>query len=415
MPVLTARSVVQLDARKRAERGERWRRVAEAAAKQAKRVAVPRVADPVDAARRPADARGLRRRGRALGGVRRRPGIEAARCACAPRPRTRAIALVVGPEGGLSAEEVAVAARDRRRRRRRSGRRSCAPRRRPSSRLRSRCPRSAGWADRADVSAHARARRVSERPAGRASHLGCKVNRVESEAIAAELLGRGVRIVDEDEAAVVDRQHLHGHRRGRRQGPQGRAAGARGGGRADRRRDRLPCGARSPTALAGAGRARGGRGRQERGRARVVGRAARHPASEPRARRQASRAGAAFRTRALLKIEDGCDAFCTYCIVPYARGVPRSVPLRDVVSQAESLVAAGVREIVLTGINIGRYADAETGADLADVLRDVAATGIARVRLSSIEPLDLTPRLLGVMASEPAFCAHLHVPLQSGE
>ena len=121
-----------------------------------------------------------------------------------------------------------------------------------------------------------------------------------------------------------------------------------------------------------------------------------------------------FRTRAMLKIEDGCDAFCTYCIVPYARGVPRSVALADVVGEAERLVASGVAEIVLTGINIGRYRDDATQAGLAAVFSAVAATGVERLRLSSVEPLDLTDTLLDTMASTPAACPHLHVPLQSG-
>jgi threonylcarbamoyladenosine tRNA methylthiotransferase MtaB len=118
------------------------------------------------------------------------------------------------------------------------------------------------------------------------------------------------------------------------------------------------------------------------------------------------------RTRVQLKVEDGCDAFCTYCIVPYARGVPRAVPLGTVVAEAERLAAAGVAEVVLTGINIGRYDD--NGMRLADVLTAVAATGIPRVRLSSIEPRDVDERLLETAAGTAAFCRHLHIPLQSG-
>ncbi|MDP2401020.1 MAG: MiaB/RimO family radical SAM methylthiotransferase, partial [Actinomycetota bacterium] len=120
----------------------------------------------------------------------------------------------------------------------------------------------------------------------------------------------------------------------------------------------------------------------------------------------------ARRTRALLKIEDGCDAFCAYCIVPYTRGAPRSIPLDEVVSSAHELVAHGAPEIVLTGINIGRYRDGES--DLCEVVAAVAGTGVGRLRLSSIEPLDITPRLLSVLADTAAFCRHLHVPLQSG-
>ncbi len=118
------------------------------------------------------------------------------------------------------------------------------------------------------------------------------------------------------------------------------------------------------------------------------------------------------RTRVQLKVQDGCDAFCAYCIVPYARGVPRAVPLGRIVAEAERLAEAGVAEVVLTGINIGRYEDG--GARLADVLAAVAATGIPRVRLSSIEPRDVDERLLATVAEMPSFCRHLHIPLQSG-
>ena len=114
----------------------------------------------------------------------------------------------------------------------------------------------------------------------------------------------------------------------------------------------------------------------------------------------------------MLKVQDGCDSFCAYCIVPYARGVPRSMPLRQIAERAAGLVSAGAREIVLSGINIGRYGDGQ--ADLADVVAAVAATGVVRVRLSSIEPQHLNARLLDVLAPTPAVCAHLHVPLQSG-
>ena len=125
------------------------------------------------------------------------------------------------------------------------------------------------------------------------------------------------------------------------------------------------------------------------------------------------RVGSGFHTRSMVKIEDGCDAFCTYCIVPYARGGPRSVPVADVLAQCEALVKAGVSEIVLTGINLGRYAD--SGQSLCDLVTRVADTGIARLRLSSIEPLDLTAALLDTLATTPAFCEHLHVPLQSAD
>lgn len=118
------------------------------------------------------------------------------------------------------------------------------------------------------------------------------------------------------------------------------------------------------------------------------------------------------RSRKQLKIEDGCDEFCTYCIVPHARGVPRPVPFEEIVRTAERLAVSGTPEVVLTGINIGRYED--EGRRLPQVLMAVAAAGIPRVRVSSIEPGDLTDEFLEVAMSTSAFCRHLHVPLQSG-
>jgi len=118
------------------------------------------------------------------------------------------------------------------------------------------------------------------------------------------------------------------------------------------------------------------------------------------------------RTRVQVKVEDGCDAFCAYCIVPYARGLPRSIPSERVIDEVQTLVGMGVAEVVLTGINIGRYQSA--GLDLAGLIASVAATGVKRIRLSSIEPGHVDARLLETAARTPAFCHHLHIPLQSG-
>jgi len=118
------------------------------------------------------------------------------------------------------------------------------------------------------------------------------------------------------------------------------------------------------------------------------------------------------RTRAFVKVQDGCDSFCSYCIVPAARGVPRSVPLAEVLAEVEELLKAGVREVVLTGVNLGRYES--SGTDLAGLVAAAAACGVPRLRLSSIEPLDLTDGLLETLASTRAVAPHLHVPLQSG-
>lgn len=123
-------------------------------------------------------------------------------------------------------------------------------------------------------------------------------------------------------------------------------------------------------------------------------------------------AAAGARTRVQVKVQDGCDAGCAYCIVPAARGLPRSVPVSEVVRAVERLVDEGVAEVVLTGINVGRYSDGAVG--LAGLIARVAQTGVRRIRLSSVEPADLDDALLEVCSSTPSFCEHLHVPLQSG-
>ena len=121
------------------------------------------------------------------------------------------------------------------------------------------------------------------------------------------------------------------------------------------------------------------------------------------------------RTRAYLKIEDGCEQFCTYCIVPYARGPVRSLPVDKAVSEARQLLAAGHKEIVLSGIHVGVYGRDLPNADLITLIKAILPlTGLARLRISSIEPQQVSERLIELMAAEPAICRHLHIPLQSG-
>jgi threonylcarbamoyladenosine tRNA methylthiotransferase MtaB len=125
-------------------------------------------------------------------------------------------------------------------------------------------------------------------------------------------------------------------------------------------------------------------------------------------------AKAGARTRALVKVQDGCSDRCAYCIVPDARGGPTSVPASEVVARVAGLHRAGKAEVVLTGVNLGRYADAAGAPDLASLVGAVAATGIRRVRVSSVEPVDLSDRLLEALAAAGSIAPHLHVPLQSG-
>ena len=123
------------------------------------------------------------------------------------------------------------------------------------------------------------------------------------------------------------------------------------------------------------------------------------------------------RTRPFLKIQDGCDAFCTYCIVPHARGRSRSMPLESVKVNLAALAAAGYREAVLTGIHLGMYGrDLSPPVPLIDLLKQIETHPAPdRIRLSSIEPAELTGDVIGEVADGARFCPHFHIPLQSGD
>ncbi len=128
-------------------------------------------------------------------------------------------------------------------------------------------------------------------------------------------------------------------------------------------------------------------------------------------------ATSAPRTRPFLKIQDGCDAFCTYCIVPYARGRSRSMPLENVLQSIEQLARAGFHEVVLTGIHIGAYGhDLAPATHLAELMEHIDdRKSITRVRISSIEPFELTGEIIQLVAESEIFCKHFHIPLQSGD
>ena len=122
------------------------------------------------------------------------------------------------------------------------------------------------------------------------------------------------------------------------------------------------------------------------------------------------------RTRAFLKVQDGCNNFCSYCIVPYARGRSRSLAQDKVLSQALLYTKEGYREIVLTGIHVGHYGqDLKPAVSLFDLLKNLtAAAPEIRYRLSSLEPTEISLELLEFMAAADNFMPHLHIPLQSG-
>ena len=121
----------------------------------------------------------------------------------------------------------------------------------------------------------------------------------------------------------------------------------------------------------------------------------------------------ASHTRTFLKIQDGCNSFCSFCIIPYARGKSRSISIAHIVEKVNQVVAEGKKEVVLTGVHIGDYED--NGKNMDDLVEAVLAkTTISRVRLSSLEPIEISDRLLA-MYENPRLCAHFHMSIQSAD
>lgn len=120
------------------------------------------------------------------------------------------------------------------------------------------------------------------------------------------------------------------------------------------------------------------------------------------------------RTRYFLKVQDGCDYFCTYCTIPFARGRSRSGTIEQLTAQAREVAEAGGKEIVITGVNIGDFGK-QTGETFLDLIRSLdQVEGIAHYRISSIEPNLLTDEIIAFMAQSQRFAPHFHIPLQSG-
>lgn len=255
--------------------------------------------------------------------------------------------------------------------------------------------------------------------------LGCKVNQVETQAMERELLRRGHALADFDGpadayivntctvTAVSDKKCRNVIRRARKRAPGAVVA---------------VCGCYAqtdPKAAAGLGAdlVSGSAGRmafldelekllQSRG-GQVV------TVDSAMARRDFERlraGGTAGRTRAMLKVEDGCANFCSYCIIPYARGPVRSLPLAEAEEEARRLAAEGYREVVLTGIEISSWGrDLKTGAGLIDLVEGVCGAAPAlRVRLGSLEPRTVTEDFCRRAAALPNLCPHFHLSLQSG-
>jgi len=123
----------------------------------------------------------------------------------------------------------------------------------------------------------------------------------------------------------------------------------------------------------------------------------------------------AGRTRAFLKVQDGCGNFCSYCIIPYVRGSSRSRPFDDALAQAKAFALAGCKEIVVAGIHVASYGKDLDRWNLLDLLEKIAnLDGIERLRLSSVEPMVVDAEFCDFIARTPKFCGHLHLSLQSG-
>jgi threonylcarbamoyladenosine tRNA methylthiotransferase MtaB len=140
---------------------------------------------------------------------------------------------------------------------------------------------------------------------------------------------------------------------------------------------------------------------------------------EIRKERRISRLGATVfpeHTRTFLKIQDGCDAFCSYCIIPHVRGKCRSLPREEVEERITVLVLNGYREVVLTGIHLGAWGcDLRPQTNLASLVQQIIqGRTVNRLRLSSVEPREVSGTLISLLGSPHTICRHLHIPLQSG-
>ena len=138
------------------------------------------------------------------------------------------------------------------------------------------------------------------------------------------------------------------------------------------------------------------------------------PVSAPESEETLSAYSSGERTRSFLKVQDGCNNFCAYCTVPYARGRSRNIPICEVVKQAEQIAAQGIKEVVLTGVNTGDFGRT-TGESFLDLLKALdKVDGIERYRISSIEPNLITEEIVDWIASGTKFQRHFHIPLQVG-
>ncbi len=254
--------------------------------------------------------------------------------------------------------------------------------------------------------------------------LGCKVNQVETEQIKDELIHNGYRVIDFSQPAdlyiintctvthVSDRKSRAVIRRALKANPEATVVVT--GCMAELEPDKI-------AAMKGVNLVVGNRDKHRIAqiidpRNGEMGPVIREPLSHQDLLAPALYQSHHERTRAFVKIQDGCQSFCTYCIVPHTRGPVRSKAPDDVIREVEQLVKLGYREIVLTGIHTGQYGRSTPDWSLDGLLEKilVSVPGSYRIRLSSIELGEISDRLLQLIKSENRLCRHMHIPLQSG-
>jgi threonylcarbamoyladenosine tRNA methylthiotransferase MtaB len=255
--------------------------------------------------------------------------------------------------------------------------------------------------------------------------LGCKVNQCESAGIAGALTARGITIVPFEETAdgyIINTCTVTGRTDGQSRQLIRRAI------RKNPAAVVLVTGCYAQRAPEEIARIRGVRfiaGNAEKERipdilCEMTAGAPRVSVGDIRDQKGISRLGATLfpeHTRAFLKIQDGCNAFCSYCIVPHTRGASRSLPMEEVAERISSISRAGYREIVLTGIHLGAWGhDLQPRTDLLTLIRRIVeGCAVERLRLSSIEPRELNKELVALIGASGILCRHLHIPLQSGD
>jgi len=238
--------------------------------------------------------------------------------------------------------------------------------------------------------------------------LGCKLNQAESELLARQFTEAGFRVVSDDGADVyvlntctvthiADRKSRHLLRLWRRRNPEALIIAT--GCYAERNPQEL--------ARVGADLVVGNEQKKH-----LLDELKGEPAPATRCSAEQFVAGVVSRVRSFIKIQDGCNDACAYCIVPQVRGCERCLPMADIVSEVKERVASGYKEVVLTGTKIGDYK--HSGANLKQLVeRVLEATGVERLHLSSLQPRDISPELISLW-QDPRLCRHFHLALQSG-